>query len=39
MKMLQRVNFADIFELINQVEEILKQDPANVYENMDYKTI
>ena len=38
MKMLQRVNFADIFEQINQVEEILKQDPANVYENMDYKT-
>ncbi len=38
MKLLQRVNFIDIFEQINQVEEILKQDPVKVYDNMDYKT-
>lgn len=38
MKLLQRINFIDIFEQINQVEEILKQDPANVYDKMDYKT-
>ncbi len=33
-----RVNFLDIFEQINGVEEILKKDPASVYSNMDYKT-
>ncbi len=38
IKTLQRINFIDIFEEINQVDEILKQDPANVYEKMDYKT-
>lgn len=38
IKSLQRINFIDIFEQINQVEEILKQDPAQVYDNMDYKT-
>lgn len=35
---LQRMNFAEIFENINGVEEILRCDPAGVYENMDYKT-
>lgn len=35
---LQRMNFLEIFEKINGVEEILKEDPAGVYENMDYKT-
>ena len=33
-----RVNFLEIFEQINGVEEILKKDPAQVYSNMDYKT-
>lgn len=35
---LQRMNFLEIFEKINGVEEILKQDPCGVYEKMDYKT-
>jgi len=38
IKTIQRINFLDIFQRINSVEEILKQDPANVYEKMDYKT-
>ena len=33
-----RVNFLEIFEKINGVEEILKKDPADVYGKMDYKT-
>ena len=33
-----RVNFLEIFEQINGVEEILKKDPAGVYSKMDYKT-
>lgn len=35
---LQRMNFLEIFEKINGVEEILKKDPSNVYDNMNYKT-
>lgn len=35
---LQRMNFLEIFEKINGVEEILKKDPSGTYENMDYKT-
>jgi len=35
---LQRMNFLEIFEKINGVEEILKKDPSGIYENMDYKT-
>ncbi len=35
---LQRMNFLEIFEKINGVEEVLKQDPAGIYEKMDYKT-
>lgn len=35
---LMRMNFQVIFEKINGVEEILKLDPAGVYDNMDYKT-
>ncbi|MDE5830411.1 MAG: hypothetical protein K2H53_01660, partial [Clostridia bacterium] len=35
---LQRMNFSEIFESINGVEEILKEDPSGVYEKMDYKT-
>lgn len=32
------INFLNLFEEINGVEGILKTDPANVYERMDYKT-
>ena len=38
IKEIQRINFLEIFEKINGVEEILKQDPAGVYSKMDYKT-
>ncbi len=38
IKKIQRINFLEIFEKINGVEEILKQDPAKVYDKMDYKT-
>lgn len=38
IKNIQRINFIEIFESINQVDDILKEDPANVYDNMDYKT-
>ena len=38
IKNIQRINFIEIFENINQVDDILKQDPANVYDKMDYKT-
>ena len=38
IKNIQRINFINIFESINQVDDILKKDPANVYDNMDYKT-
>lgn len=38
IKEIQRMNFLNIFEKINGVEELLKQDPANVYAYMDYKT-
>ena len=35
---LQRMNFLEIFEKINGVEEILRMDPSGIYDNMDYKT-
>ena len=38
IKEIQRINFLEIFEKINGVEEILKKDPAQVYSKMDYKT-
>lgn len=38
IKEIQRINFLEIFERINGVEEILKQDPTQVYNKMDYKT-
>ena len=38
IKTIQRINFLEIFEKINGVEEILKQDPANVYSKMDNNT-
>ena len=36
--LIQRINFLEIFEKINGVEDVLKQDPSNVYPNMDWKT-
>jgi len=38
MKTIQRVNFLEIFEKLNSVEDILKKDPASVYEKMDFQT-
>ena len=38
IKTIQRINFLEIFEKINGVEEILKQDPADVYSKMDNMT-
>ena len=38
IKDIQRINFTKIFEDINGVENILKKDPAKVYEKMDHKT-
>ena len=38
IKDIQRINFTEIFEKINGVEEILKKDPAKVYNKMTYKT-
>ena len=38
IKNIQRINITQIFEQINGVEEILKKDPANIYEKMTYKT-
>ncbi len=38
IKKIQRINFLEIFEKINGVEELLKEDPADVYSKMDYKT-
>lgn len=35
---LQRMNFSEVFENINGVEEILREDPSKTYQNMDYKT-
>ena len=32
------MNFSEVFENINGVEGILKEDPCNIYEKMDYKT-
>lgn len=38
IKEIQRINFLEIFEKINGVEEILKKDPIQVYSKMDHKT-
>ena len=38
IKEIIRVNFLNLFEKINGVEEILQKDPVNVYGKMDYKT-
>ena len=38
IKEIKTMNLLEIFEEINGVEDILKQDPSGVYINMDYKT-
>ena len=38
LKEIASIDFVNLFEEINQIEEILKQDPANIYSKMDYKT-
>ncbi len=38
IKKIQRINFLEIFEKINGVEDILKKDPSQVYDMMDDKT-
>lgn len=38
LKAISRINFLEIFEKINRVEDILKQDPAKQYEKMDSTT-
>lgn len=38
LKTISRINFLDIFEKINGVEEILKQDPVEQYDKMDTNT-
>ena len=38
MKTIQRVNFLEIFEKLNSVEDILKKDPCDVYEKMDFSS-
>ena len=38
LKNISRVNFLEIFEGINGVEDILKQDPAQQYDKMDVDT-
>jgi len=38
LKNISRINFESIFEEINGVEEILKKDPTQTYENMSFET-
>lgn len=38
IKTLSRISMAEIFEQINGVEDILKQDPVGAYEKMNYET-
>ena len=38
INMLNRLNFIEIFDRVNGVEDILRKDPANVYDKMDYET-
>ena len=38
IKNLNRISMSEIFENINGVEEILKKDPLNIYDKMDYQT-
>ena len=38
IKEIGRINFLEVFETINGVEEVLRHDPTGIYEKMDYKT-
>ena len=38
LKNVQRINFLNIFERVNGVEKILRDDPSNIYTNMDNNT-
>ena len=38
IKEISRINFKEIFDKINGVEDILRKDPAKIYDNMDYRT-
>ena len=38
IKKIQRINFLEIFERINGVENILNSDPAKIYQEMEYET-
>ena len=38
IKAIQRINFSEVFETVNGVEELFKKDPSRIYEKMDYKT-
>ena len=38
IKEILRLNFLELFERINGVEEILRNDPVNIYGKMDFKT-
>lgn len=38
MREISRINFLSLFENINGVEELLRDDPAGIYEKMDCKT-
>lgn len=38
IKNIMRIDFMEIFEQVNGVDEILNNDPTGTYENMDYKT-
>lgn len=38
LKEVSRIDFLEIFENINGANDILRKDPADIYEKMDYKT-
>ena len=38
IKKIQRIDFLEVFQKLNGVEDILKKDPANVYKKMDHST-
>ena len=38
IKELQRINFTEIFEQVNGVEEILKKDPIGIYDKMTHES-
>ena len=38
IKKIQRINFLEVFEKVNGVEELLKKDPSGIYSKMDIKT-